>query len=70
MVDSEHVEAVTPMRWDELRYYPHIARFEDEEIVVVVRDRELSDAQVSGMGPDWFIDEVTQRTRHCDYPPL
>ena len=25
LVDSEHVEAVTPMSWDELRYRPHIA---------------------------------------------
>ncbi len=36
LVDSEHVEAVTPMRWDELRYRPHIARLGREEITVVV----------------------------------
>ena len=70
LVDSEHVEAVTPMSWDELRYRPHVARFGDEEIIVVVRDRELSDAQESGMEPGWFINEVSQRTRHSHFPPL
>jgi 4-alpha-glucanotransferase len=70
LVDSEHVRPVTPMRWDELRYRPHIARFGDTEIVVIVRDRELSDAQLGGMEPQWFIDEVVQRTRYCDYAPI
>jgi 4-alpha-glucanotransferase len=70
LVDSEHVEPVTPMSWDELRYRPHIARFDDQEIVVVVRDRELSNAQEAGMDAGWFIDEVAQRTRFCDFPPL
>ena len=27
IVDSEHVEPVSPMRWEELRYRPHIARY-------------------------------------------
>jgi alpha-amylase/alpha-mannosidase (GH57 family) len=67
IVDSEHVEPVTPMSWHELRYRPHIARYGDEEIIVVVRDRELSDAQESGMDYIWFIKEVAQRTQHCDH---
>jgi alpha-amylase/alpha-mannosidase (GH57 family) len=70
LVDSAHVEPVTPMRWEQLRYRPHIARWGDDEIVVVVRDRELSDAQESGMATDWFIREVRDRTRWCDTPPL
>ena len=70
LVDSNHVEAVTPMSWAELRYRPHIARHGDAEIIVVVRDRELSDAQLSGMDLDWFVNEVVQRTRHCDFEPL
>ena len=70
LIDSEHVEPVTPMGWDELRYRPHVARFGDDEIIVVVRDRELSDAQESGMDTGWFINEVSQRTKHCGYPPL
>ena len=70
VVDANHVEAVGPMRWDELRYRPHIARHNGAEIVVVVRDRELSDAQESGMDPGWFIREVQARTSHCEFTPL
>jgi alpha-amylase/alpha-mannosidase (GH57 family) len=70
MVDSNHVEAVTPMSWEELRYRPHIARYGDDEIVVVVRDRELSDAQESGMDLEWFKQELAARTRWCNFEPL
>jgi alpha-amylase/alpha-mannosidase (GH57 family) len=70
VVDSELVTPVTPMRWEELRYRPHAARFGGEEIVVVVRDRELSDAQQAGMDAAWFIEEVCARTKFCDFQPL
>ncbi|MBV2091415.1 MAG: glycoside hydrolase family 57 [Candidatus Thiodiazotropha sp. (ex Ctena orbiculata)] len=70
VVDSEHVEAVTPMSWQTLRYQPHVARYEGEEIVVVVRDRELSNAQESGMDRDWFESEVRERTKWCESAPL
>lgn len=70
IVDSEHVDPLTPMRWEELRYRPHLAQLGGEQIVVVVRDRELSGAQESGMDADWFISEVKARTQHCDFPPL
>jgi len=45
-------------------------RFSGEEMVVVVRDRELSDAQESGMDTGWFMHEVHERTKFCDFPPL
>jgi 4-alpha-glucanotransferase len=70
MVDSKHVEPVGSMRWEELRYRPHIARFDGEEITVIVRDRELSDAQESGMDWGWFAMEVNERTKWCDFEPL
>jgi 4-alpha-glucanotransferase len=70
LVDSQHVAAVTPMRWEELRYRPHVARYSGEEITVVVRDRELSNAQESGMDSGWFMQEVHERTKFCDFPPL
>jgi hypothetical protein len=60
----------SPMRWEELRYRPHLARFGGHEIVVVVCDRELSDAQEVGTDAGWFIREVGERTRFCDFPPL
>lgn len=70
IVDSEHVEPVTPMQWHELRYRPHIARHNGSEIIVIVRDRELSDAQESGMDYVWFAKELAQRTQCCDFEPL
>ena len=56
--------------WPTLRYRPHIARHDGHQIVVVVRDRELSDAQESGMELEWFQREVEARTRWCDFEPL
>jgi hypothetical protein len=70
LVDSNYVDPVTPLRWEELRYRPHVARHGGEEIVVVVRDRELSDAQLSGMDAGWFLHELDARTRFCAFPPL
>lgn len=70
LVDSEHVEPVSPMSWQELRYRPHVARHGGQAITVIVRDRDLSDAQESGMELDWFLAEVAERTKWCDFPPL
>ena len=58
------------MRWEELRYRPYFARHGGAEIIVIPRDRELSDAQLSGMDPGWFENEVVQRTKGCDFPAL
>jgi len=70
LVDSEHVEPVTPMSWQELRYRPHIARHGRDEITIIVRDRDLSNAQEAGMDVDWFENEITERTKWCDFAPL
>jgi alpha-amylase/alpha-mannosidase (GH57 family) len=70
LVDSDHVQPVTPMSWQALRYRPHVARYQDAEIIVVVRDRQVSDAQESGMDLGWFEEELTARTRDCDFAPL
>ena len=58
------------MSWQELRYRPHIARYGEDEIVVVVRDRDLSNAQEAGMEVGWFLSEVAERTKWCDFAPL
>jgi alpha-amylase/alpha-mannosidase (GH57 family) len=58
------------MRWEELRYRPYLARYDGAEIVVVPRDRELSNAQLSGLDPGWFQHEVIERTKYCDFPAL
>lgn len=70
IVDSNHVEPLTTMRWEEVRYRPHLARYGSDEIVVIVRDRDLSYAQEAGIDHRWFMQEVRERTKACDFPPL
>jgi len=70
LVDAEYLSPVTPLKWHELRYQPHLARHGGAEIIVVPRDRELSNAQLAGMTPDWFVQEARERTKWCDFPPL
>lgn len=70
LVDSEQISPITPMRWEEIRYRPHIARYGDAEIIVIPRDRTLSIAQEGGMEVDWFLHELEERTRWCPFPPL
>lgn len=70
MVDCEYVDPIDEMSWQELRYRPHIAEYEGSEIVVVLRDRDLSNAQLAGMEYDWFANELHERTKWCDFPPL
>ncbi|HVM61100.1 MAG TPA: hypothetical protein VMV72_09565 [Verrucomicrobiae bacterium] len=70
IVDCWYIKPKRPMRWEELRYRPYLARYGGAEIVVVPRDRELSNAQLSGLDPGWFQHEIQQRTKFCDFPAL
>lgn len=70
LVDCWYIKPKREMRWEERRYRPYIARYGGEEIIVVPRDRELSNAQESGLDPGWFQNEVYQRTKWCDFPAL
>ncbi len=70
VVDCWYIKPRREMSWQEVRYRPHIARYDGAEIVVVPRDRELSNAQQSGLDPGWFEYEVEARTRFCDFPAL
>jgi len=70
LVDSIFIKPKREMRWEELRYRPYLARYGGAEIVVVPRDRELSNAQLSGLDPGWFQHEIYHRTKHCDFPAL
>ena len=38
--------------------------------MIIVRDRELSDAQLAGMDYGWFYHELHERTKWCEFPPL
>jgi alpha-amylase/alpha-mannosidase (GH57 family) len=70
VVDCWYIRPRGEMRWEEIRYRPHWVRHGGEEIIVVPRDRELSNAQLSGMDPGWFQHEVYERTKGCDFPAL
>ena len=70
LVDSIYLKPKREMRWEELRYRPYLARYDGAEIIVVPRDRELSNAQLSGLDPGWFQHEVQERTKWCDFPAL
>jgi alpha-amylase/alpha-mannosidase (GH57 family) len=70
LVDAWYIKPKREMRWEEMRYRPYIARYGGEEIIVVPRDRELSDAQESGLDPGWFQHELYERTKCCDFPAL
>ncbi len=70
LVDSIYIKPRREMRWDELRYRPYLARHDGAEIIVIPRDRELSNAQLSGLDPGWFQHEVHERTKFCDFPAL
>jgi 4-alpha-glucanotransferase len=70
VVDCWYIKPRREMRWEEVRYRPYLARYGGEEIIVVPRDRELSDAQESGLDPGWFEHEIYQRTKGCDFPAL
>jgi len=70
IVDSWYIKPKREMRWEEMRYRPYIARYDGAEIIVVPRDRELSNAQESGLDPGWFQYEVKERTKWCDFPAL
>jgi alpha-amylase/alpha-mannosidase (GH57 family) len=70
LVDSIFIKPKREMRWDELRYRPYLAKYDGAEIIVVPRDRDLSNAQLSGLDPGWFQHEVRERTKHCDFPAL
>ncbi len=70
LVDSIFIKAKREMRWEETRYRPYIARYGGEDIIVVPRDRELSNAQLSGADPGWLQHEILERTKWCNFPAL
>jgi alpha-amylase/alpha-mannosidase (GH57 family) len=54
----------------ELRYLPHMAEFGGDEMVIVVRDRELSNVVLAGMDCEQFQETVLKQTSECSRPAL
>ena len=51
-------------------YMPYIASFNGEEIFIIPRDRDLSNAQESGLDPYWFKNEVLHKVTNSPHPNL
>jgi alpha-amylase/alpha-mannosidase (GH57 family) len=60
VVDGVHVRPVGENAPADI-YRPYVAREDGSEIVVIPRDRDVSNAQESGMSGDWFINEVSAK---------
>ncbi len=67
VVDSVHVKPKEGgMRAEDIKYRPHIAEYDSAEIVIIPRDRDISNAQESGLDPGWFEREVMHKTERCE----
>lgn len=70
VIDSVHVKPKEPLSREEVVYRTHIAEYDGARITVIPRDRDLSNAQESGLDPGWFEGEVRQKTARARKPCL
>jgi 4-alpha-glucanotransferase len=70
VVDSVHVSPKMPLRRQEVVYQAHVAEYDGSKITVIPRDRDLSNAQESGLDPVWFGNEVGHKTAGAPKPCL
>jgi alpha-amylase/alpha-mannosidase (GH57 family) len=70
VIDSVHVKPREPMTPEETIYRTHRAEYRGAEITVIPRDRDLSNAQESGLNPAWFAGEVARKTAGAPDPCL
>lgn len=65
VVDHVHVRPRQPLSREDTVYRLHRAEYGDASITVIPRDRDFSNAQESGLNPEWFAGEITNRTSHA-----
>ncbi len=70
VIDGVHVRPKTISTPQEILYQPHTAEYDGHEIAVIPRDRDLSNAQESGLNAEWFAKEVRSKTAGCIPPSL
>jgi alpha-amylase/alpha-mannosidase (GH57 family) len=58
LIDSFHVQAEEGRRDV---YKPYLATHQGETITIIPRDRDISNAQESGMDSSWFLNEVASK---------
>jgi alpha-amylase/alpha-mannosidase (GH57 family) len=62
IIDSVHVKPRRATTAEEAIYRLHPAEYRGATITVIPRDRDLSNAQESGLNPAWFAGEVARKT--------
>jgi len=70
VVDSMHVAPREPLPREEVVYHTHTAEYGGAKITVIPRDRDLSNAQESGLNPAWFEGETGHKTAAVSRPCL
>ena len=70
VIDSVHVKHEKSLGKVETVYRPHFAEHGGARITVIPRDRDLSNAQESGLDPGWFEGEVKNKTAGAAEPCL
>ncbi len=65
VVDGVHVQPKTGVLDV---YQSYLASYGGATITVVPRDRDLSNAQESGLDPNWFFNEVRHKVAHSPHP--
>ncbi|MBI5184083.1 MAG: glycoside hydrolase family 57 [Nitrospinae bacterium] len=70
VVDSVHVKPKDLLEGEDIIYQPHIVQYDGVEMVVIPRDRDLSNAQESGLDSNWFNNEVLSKTGKAKRPCL
>ena len=70
IIDSVHVKPKAAMSREQVMYRPHVAEHGGAKITVIPRDRDLSNAQESGLDPVWFEGEVRNKTSRASQPCL
>lgn len=67
VVDNVHIKPLKgETKREGISYKPYIASYNGAEIIVIPRDRDLSNAQQSGLNTDWFEHEVVHKTEGCE----
>jgi hypothetical protein len=70
VIDSVHVRPKESLGAQETVYRTHIAEHGGARMTVIPRDRDLSNAQESGLDPAWFSGEVKRKTDGGNRPCL
>ncbi|MFV1950462.1 MAG: glycoside hydrolase family 57 [Nitrospinota bacterium] len=70
VVDSVHVKPEDRLEKEDIIYQPHLVQYDGADMVVIPRDRDLSNAQESGLDSGWFNNEVLNKTGKAKRPCL